>query len=171
MLGIKKENILHNLFMMGIAIKVVNGFLELISGIILMMVRTDKIINAMQMIFQHELFQDPTDLIANYVIQAAQHLSIDTISFIAIYLTLHGVIKIGLVAGLWFKRTWAYPLAGIILGLVISYQIFRIYNTHSVILSIFTLVDISILILLKFEYKRITMKIKKRIGHDHAILT
>lgn len=153
---IKKETILHDIFLIGIIIKGIDGFLELIGGMALLFIKSDYIISIVQRIFQHELVQDSTDLIANYVVHTSHTISTDTILFIAMYLLIHGVIKLGLVIGLLSKKLWSYPLAGGVLSLFLIYQIIRIINNHSLILMLFTLIDIIILVLLRFEYKRLT---------------
>jgi len=155
MFKIKKEKALHDLFIIGIIIKGIDGILELIGGIILISIKSNSISKIIQTIFQHEIAQDPTDLIANYFIQLSQTLSISTISFAAIYLIIHGSIKLGLFSGLLYKKLWAYPLAGILLSLFVIYQLIRFSSTHSIFLLFLTLVDILIIVLLRFEYKRL----------------
>ncbi len=155
MLKNKKEKILHDVFVIGITIKGIDGLLELIGGVILVFIKSDSISKMIQTLFQHEIAQDPTDFIANYFIQSAQNLSLNTISFAAIYLIIHGSIKIGLFAGLWYKKLWAYPLAGIIMSLFVTYQLMRFFNTHSLFLLFLTIIDILVIVLLRFEYKRL----------------
>lgn len=159
MLKIRKDT-LHNLFLIGIIIKCIDGILELIGGFTLLVIKSDSIINIVQTLFQHELVQDPTDLIANYFIQVSHNISVSTLSFAVIYLIIHGSIKIGLFIGLWYKKLWAYPLAAIVLSLLVMYQAIRLFSIHSIILLFLTLVDILIIILLGFEYKRVARSLK-----------
>lgn len=67
---------------------------------------------------------------------------------------MHGLIKIGLVAGLWYNKLWTYPATGIILSLLVIYQIIRFSFTHSVVILLLTIVDITILALMYNEYKQ-----------------
>lgn len=154
MLPIKKDTALHDLFILGIVIKGIDGVLELIGGIILISIPSHSIASVVQSVFQHEIAQDPTDLIANFFIQLSQNLSISTLSFAAVYLIIHGSIKLGLFFGLWSKKLWVYPLAGVVLSLFVIYQLMRFLSSHSMLLLFLTLVDILILVLLGFEYKR-----------------
>lgn len=154
MLKIRERKILHDLFVIGVIIKGIDGLLELIGGIVLASVKSGSMFKIIQTIFQHEIAQDPTDLIANYFIRLSHSLSVSTISFIAVYLIIHGTIKIGLFSGLWYKKLWAYPLVGILLFLFVVYQLIRFFNTYSILLLFLTSVDILIIILLRFEYKR-----------------
>lgn len=154
MLKIRKE-FLHDIFLIGIFIKGIDGILELIAGIILLITKSNFISNFVQRIFQHELFEDPKDLIANYFVQTSTNISVSLLLFVAIYLIIHGIIKIGIFLGLWYKQAWAYPIAAIVLSLFVIYQSIRLFSNHSIILLFLILVDISIIILLRFEYKRV----------------
>lgn len=159
MLKSNKEKILHDLFKIGIIIKGIDGFFELLGGIILIVTR-GKFASIIQILFSHELSQDPTDFIANYFVHLSGTLSLGTIFFISFYLIIHGAIKLGLFFGLWFKKLWTYPLAWVLLSLFVIYQLFRFSYTYSIFLLFLTIVDFIIIVLLHFEYKRIKLSLK-----------
>lgn len=158
----KKSQILHISFIIGILFKGIDGFWELIGGLFLVFAKSGSIPIIIQTVFQHELSQDPTDLIANYLINLSQTMSLNTLSFAAIYLIIHGSIKLGLFLGLWLKKIWAYPLATILLSLFMVYQLIRLSYTHSFLLLFLTLIDIIIIFLLKSEYKRLKNSLDKK---------
>ncbi len=162
MLKIRNEKILHALYLIGIVIKSMDGILELLGGFILFAIKSDSMVKIVQTIFRHELIQDPTDILANYLIKASHTVSFSTLSFAAVYLMIHGFIKIGLVTGLWFKKLWAYPLAEIALAIFVIYQLIRFSRTHSLILILLTVLDIVILLLVNIEYKRVKKSHKHR---------
>ena len=145
---------LHEIFTLGIIIKGIDGIFQIIAGLTLLIAKSDSISKFIQTIFQHEITQDPTDFIANYFLHLSQNLSISTISFLAVYLIINGSIKLILSSSLWFKKLWAYPLAAILLSLFVIYQITKFIATNSAILLILILLDISIIILLRFEYNK-----------------
>ncbi len=151
----KKANILHFIFQSSIFIKGIDGIGELIGSILLFTAAKESIIAFVQNILSHELIQDPSDPIANYLLHLAQNMSLTTQLFSAFYLLIHGTIKVGLVTALWHKQHWAYPVAGIILSMLCLYKIFRFFTLHSYLLLFFTCIDIIIIALLRFEYKRI----------------
>lgn len=151
----KKDTILHDSFVVGITIRGIYGLLELIGGIILFFRGSEPVVRIVAALFRHELAHDPTDMIANYSVNASQHLSQSTIEFLAIYLLIQGIVKVGLVTALWLKKVWAYPLAGVVLTVLVVYQIIRLFKTHSKLLFFFTLLDIMILALLHSEYGRV----------------
>ena len=147
------KTILHEIFLAGIFIKLIDGILQLIGGTILLIVKSNIITKFIQRLYEHELFEDPKDWIANYIVQATHSITFSMMIFIGIYLVIHGIINIGLFLGLWHHQTWAYPLATIILSIFVVYQTVRIIRSHSLILLLITLVDVSLIVLMQFEYK------------------
>lgn len=73
--------------------------------------------------------------------------------FYAWYLLSHGVVKLGLVAGLLLRKLWAYPTTIVVLGLFIFYQIFRYAQTHGTGLLLLTVLDILVVGLTFHEYR------------------
>ncbi len=155
MVTMKKDKILHYLFITSIIFKIIDGILEFIGGVALLFIKSDQIVNLVRIIFQHELVQDPTDLLANFLILASRHLTSGSLSFASVYLIIHGIIKIALVTALLLKKSWAYPVAGIVLSIFVIYQFIRFFNTHSLVLLFLTMIDIVIIILLRSEYRRV----------------
>ena len=158
---ITRDTALHIVFWTGIIFKGIDGVLETIAGIALLVVSTRFISNLVHVIFRHELFQDPNDLLANYVVSLADRLSVSTKTFAAVYLLVHGVIKMGLVGAIWRKRLWAYPLTGVVFSLFVLYQAARYVFTHSLMLVLLTAVDIIVIALLPHEYRRLSQRIRQ----------
>ena len=162
------EKILHKIFRTGIFLKGIDGLFEIIGGILLILVKPEIINNFVKLIFQHELLQDPNDLIANFLINLSSHLSLGVQFFAAIYLLSHGIIKFGLIVGLWKRKLRAYILAEIVFTIFVIYQIYRFAFTRSIYLIFLTLLDLIIIILTWWEYKQLknhspkelTMRIK-----------
>ena len=107
------------------------------------------------MLTQHELSEDPNDLLAGYLVHAAQHFSVDAQIFVSVYLLWHGLVKVGLVMALLQKRFWAYPTAILAFTLFLVYQLYRYANTHSNWLLMLSVVDVFVIIFTWFEYKRL----------------
>jgi uncharacterized membrane protein len=102
---------------------------------------------------QEELTEDPKDFIATHFVQWAQNFSISSLNFAALYLLVHGVIKLWLIVGLLRKRLWYYPTALIVFALFIVYQLYRYSFTHSILLLFITAVDLIVIVLTWHEYK------------------
>jgi uncharacterized membrane protein len=105
---------------------------------------------------QHELSEDPHDLVARTLLHAAQQFSGDVKLFGALFLLSHGVVKIGLVAGLLLRRHWAYPAAIAVFLAFLVYQLYRYAHTHSVWLLVLSVLDVFVIALTWAEYRRLT---------------
>ncbi len=151
----RETKTLHNFFEIGIFIKFINGIFEIIAGMILFFVSSKQIIAFFQMIFQHELTHDPGDFVASIIIGSVNHLSVKAKLFGVIYLIAHGIVNVGLFSLLSSRKLWAYPLAGFALIFIGLYEISIFFRTHSYVLFSLIIVDLIIILLLRFEYLRV----------------
>lgn len=154
----------HDAFWVGIVFKAVDSLLEVAGGIILLSISRQSIVNIVYRIFRHELIQDPTDLLANFLLRQAEDLSAGMKLFAVIYLLTHGVIKLGLVGAIWRSRLWAYPLAAVVFSLFVLYQVYRFACTRSIVMLLLTILDLIIIALLFPEYQRVKEGIARRNG-------
>jgi len=104
---------------------------------------------------QHELIEDPRDIMANFFINISSQFTISTQYFGAFYLISHGIIKVILAILLFKRKLWAYPLAILVLIIFIIYQIYRYTLNPSALLVILTAFDIAVIVLTYIEYTRI----------------
>ena len=146
------EKRIHRVFEASLLLKGAFAGLETASGLALALIGTGTIYHFAILLTQHELLENPANQLANYLRNAAAALSIDTKTFAAIYLLIHGVIKLGLVIELLRGRLWAYPASLVAFGLFIGYQIYRFTFTHSIWLIILTIFDAFILWLIWREW-------------------
>ncbi len=151
----KRNKIVHILFVIGVISKAVDGVFEIIGGALLFFVSPGQIHGLLGAFTQHELIEDPHDLVAGLILRSAQHLSVSTKIFAAAFLLWHGVIKVGVVWALWRKKFWAYPIAIVAFGLFLIYQVYRYTLTHSVWLLVLSFLDVFVIILTWLEYKRL----------------
>jgi uncharacterized membrane protein len=166
MLTKKEKNLEHKVFEISILLKGINGIIETIGGIFLLIIPVGTITRYVHEFFANEIAGDPTDLIANYVLNYSQTLTHKAEIFAAIYLLIHGVIKIWLIYSIYKNKLWAYPVAGVIFLFFIFYQAYEIFMRHSILLTLITLLDIIILLLLHSEYKRLKRKQIHDIKHS-----
>ena len=147
------EKRFRQLFRIGIFLKAVDGVLEIVGGILLLLISKETLNQIVAFLTQHELSEDPNDVIANYLVHAVHGLSASTQQFGAIYLLFHGAVKIFLVVGLFRDKLWAYPSALVFLVAFIGYQLYRYSLTHSVALILLTAFDALIVFLIGHEYR------------------
>lgn len=146
--------IYHRAFDIGVLLKGFDGLLELIGGVALLLTNQSAIRSAVAWLTHKELIEDPGDVVANHLVHIAQQLSMDTEHFAGVYLLAHGVIKIGLVAGLLRGFRWSYPAAVAVLTTFIGYQCYRLLHTPSISLGLLTALDVAVVLLIVREWRR-----------------
>jgi len=132
--------------------KGIDGFLEIVGGFLILMIRPPTVNKIVYFLTQHELSEDPKDLFANYLIHAAKGFSLSSQLFGFIYLLSHGIIKIFLVFSLWKQRLWSYPVAMTFFALFGVYQMYKYYLAPSFGWLLLTILDVFIIILTWLEY-------------------
>ncbi|HEX3272027.1 MAG TPA: DUF2127 domain-containing protein [Ktedonobacterales bacterium] len=151
---LEKLPLLDRIFDVSITLKGLDGVLEVIGGVLLLFLTPSRLNAIVEFLTQHELSQDPKDFIATHLLFYAQRYTATTALFLAFYLFSHGIIKIIIVVALLQQRLWAYPLAIVVLGLFIVYQIYRLALQVSFGLLALTLFDIFIVGLTVLEYRK-----------------
>ena len=149
------ERRIHQLFEISIALKGVHALVECLGGLALMLVSTAAIKDLVAWVTQDEIAEDPGDFIAGHLLAWAQTFSVGTKNFFAFYLLSHGIVKLFLVAGLLRDRAWAYPASLIVLGIFITYQVYRFALTQSLGLVVLTVFDLIVIVLIWHEYRLI----------------
>ncbi len=145
---------LDKTFKVGLVLKGLDGILEVVGGILLLVVSPQAIDQLVRVLTAHELSEDPHDLVANYLLHTTAHLGRGTTLFGAIYLLSHGIAKIVLVALVLRDKLWAYPwLIGLLLAFI-AYQLYRITAVHfSAGLTALTIFDAVLVWLTWREYR------------------
>jgi uncharacterized membrane protein len=132
---------LDKTFRISIGLKGLDGLLEVIGGLLLLVIKPETINRLARLLTQHELSEDRHDYIAHHVLHSAGHLTSGATLFAAFYLLSHGISKIVLVIAALKQKTWAYPAIIVLLGLFIFYQVYRLFIHLSVGLILLTTFD------------------------------
>ncbi len=148
-----EEQNIHLVFEISLLFKAVFALIEMLGGVAAYFITPQWSLRIVAAITQGELVEDPHDFVANHLLHWAQHLSLSTQHFTAIYLLSHGAIKFALIIGLLRIKLWVYPTAIVAFGLFISYQLYRYTLTHSAWLLLLTVVDIAVIALTWHEYR------------------
>lgn len=152
---LRRPAILHDAFEAGILIKFIDGIFELLGGSLLLFFSPASLNRFLQVLLREELHEDAKDFLANALLHLFQGLTAHQQLFAATYLLVHGLVKVGIVAALWSKRLWAYPVAGGVLFLFTLSQLYLLFSNPSPFLLVLTIVDIALLALLHSEYRRL----------------
>lgn len=150
-----KSGLLHQSFEVGVWIKGIDGLLEILGGLLLFWVSPSRLSSMIVLLTQHELSEDPQDLLMNFLLKISHDFSISSQHFGIFYLLSHGITKCILVQFLLRKKSWAYPLTILFLILFIVYQLYRYSYSHSAWLILLTIFDILMIWLTWTEYRRI----------------
>lgn len=150
---IDKARLREFLFRVGVVLKGLDGVAEIAGGIALCLVSPVFINHVIRWLTAGEISEDPRDLVANFLRREASRVSLSGEHFIAIYLLIHGVIKIGIVAALLKVALWAYPVAIFIFFGFIAYQIYQYTLTGGIGLIALSVFDAVIIVLVWLEYR------------------
>lgn len=150
----KPKDSLDRLFEIGIILKGLNGLAELLGGLLLLFVTPADIHHLAATLTQGELSEDPNDVVARYLLHTANGLTGNAVIFGAVYLLVHGAVKVVLVVALLLNKLWAYPSMIIVLLIFIGYQLYRIALDPSAGLVALTVFDALIVVLTWREYRR-----------------
>ena len=145
---------LDRTFEVAITLKGLDGVLEIMGGLILLLVTPTTINRIVAVLTAHELSQDPHDFIANHLLNTAHGLTKSSVIFGSLYLLSHGVVKIVLVVALLRNRLWAYPWMMVFLLVFIVYQLYRIALVPTIGLTALTVFDLFVVWLTYREYQR-----------------
>lgn len=150
----RPPDLLDRTFEVGISLKGLDGVLEVLGGLLLLLVSPATLNRITTTLTQHELSEDPHDLIATHLLRTAHGLTGSGVRFGAIYLLSHGLVKIVLVVALFRRELWAYPWTIAFLLAFIVYQAYRLTFKPSFGLAALTAFDIFIVWLTYREYRR-----------------
>ncbi|MDQ6615968.1 MAG: DUF2127 domain-containing protein [Actinomycetota bacterium] len=145
---------LDRTFRISVALKGLDGALEVIGGVVLLFVRPETLNAWARTVFQHELSKDPHDFLARHVLHSTGHLTHGKTLFAAIYLLSHGLAKVVLVVAVLKEQLWAYPGMIVLLLLFILYQLYEIVFVKPTLgLSLLTAFDAFVVYLTWREYR------------------
>ncbi len=150
----RRKDLLDRTFEVAIILKGLDGMLEVVGGLVLLVVTPATINRIVTALTQHELSQDPHDFIATHLLNTAHGLSKSAVLFGSLYLLLHGAVKIVLVVALLRNKLWAYPWMIAFLLVFIVYQIYRIALVPSAGLAALTVFDVFVVWLTFREYQK-----------------
>jgi uncharacterized membrane protein len=153
-----KYSIINIGFYGGLTIKSIDALIEFIGGFMLINLSHNMLNNLIHLIALPELIEDPKDVVMNYFIKFGQNFSISSQHSVAIYMLMHGAVKLIVIWLLIKKKLWAYPLAAVVFGLFIIYEIYSLLHNLSILLLLLIIVDATMIVMIILEHKRLKMK-------------
>ncbi len=153
---------LDRLYRIGLWIKGIDGILEIVGGLVLLLVSQPKLGQFVTFLTQRELAEDPRDWIAGHLRDAVNQLSPNTKLFASMYLLIHGVVKLCLIVALLRAWPWSYRPAIAVLLVFIGYQVYQLSLHFSLALLLVSLLDAAIVLLVWREYRQVSYANPKR---------
>jgi uncharacterized membrane protein len=150
----RPRGLLDRTFEVSIVLKGLDGALELVGGLLLLVVSPATINHVIARLTQHELSEDPQDVISNRLLHFGAGLTGSAVKFAAAYLLVHGIVKVVLVLALLRNKLWAYPWLILFLIIFIYYQLYRITLQPSAWLIALTIFDAFVVWLTWREWRK-----------------
>jgi uncharacterized membrane protein len=148
-----KESFLYKLFELVLSYKFIFALLQICGGIALLFTSHNLIAQYAINITHGELIEDPRDSIAQHLLFFFQNFSIGTQIFFGLYLIVNGLVHATLIYGLWKKKLHFYPVAAILLSIILIYQLYRYTITNSSWLIFISITDFIYIWLILHEYR------------------
>lgn len=141
------------LFLASVWLKGLDGVVQVVLGCMLLSVSPAAIVHIVQSMTRDALLENPQNGMALGLLRAAWGLSTGSVRFIALYLLIHGAVKLGLVWALLKRVLIAYPLSIVVFFGFIAYQLHRYSLTQGPGLLLLTGLDVVVIVLIYLEYR------------------
>lgn len=156
------KDTLDNYFEIGLLLKLLDGAIQTLSGLALLVIRPQHISEWAHHLTASELAEDPHDFIATHIVHWANSFTKQAAIFAAIYLLAHGLIKVVLVIEVMRNHLWAYIALIVVTAGFIIYQVFHLVEKPSFGFILLTLLDAAVIYLTIREYgKQKTLRAAK----------
>jgi uncharacterized membrane protein len=148
------KNATDKAFRIALYLKALDGLLEILGGVFLLLINPVQINRWAARLTQGELSEDPHDFIANHILKSAHNLTGASLTFGAAYLLIQGSVKLIIVFEVMRGHLWAYLLLIGVISLFVVYQLYRLVDKFSIALALLTAFDLLIIYLAQNEYRR-----------------
>lgn len=132
---------LHWAFEASLLIKGLLASAEGLGGLSLLFLPNAPIARLVDWMTRNEITQEPNEKVAQWVQHGMAAFTLETQHFYALYLCLHGGIKLAMVIGLARKIIWGYPAAIVILAGFVAYQLHHYFLSPSPVLLALSALD------------------------------
>jgi uncharacterized membrane protein len=150
-----KARLREVLFRVSVLLKGLDAVLEIVAGAALWVAGPELVVRLARLLTRGELGESPSGLAANYLRESASRLTAGDGHFIVVYLLGHGIVKLFIVVALLKNKLWGYPLAMVVFGGFIVYQIYRFALAGEVALVALTIFDLIVILLIWLEYRAV----------------
>lgn len=107
----------------------------------------------LQNLLNSELAEDPNDALVSLLSHFISTHTLEITAFVPIYLIFWGIIDVGMAMLLLKKQLWAFPAGLLLMGTFSLYALGRLLTTHSIVLAVMIVIDLTIMYLVWREYR------------------
>ena len=150
----RRDHVLDLAFLIGIGVKGLDALSELLLGVPLLFFSHAQLDSLARSVTAEELTEDPHDLVANLLLRSTAHVGHGTLLFVAVYLIVHGVVKLAIIAALIWGAERIYPWAIAALAAFTVFQLVEFVLHPSVSVALLTVLDIVIIALTWREWRQ-----------------
>ncbi|MCW0214902.1 MAG: DUF2127 domain-containing protein [Pseudonocardia sp.] len=154
------------LFRIALLVKGADGAAELIGALVLLLVSGAAVHRIVGEVLARDLLGPPDGTLARHFVSGTTEFVSGSRTFAVLYLALHGVVKLGLVVALLRKWLPAYPVAVLVLGAFVVYEVLRAIHTGSFVLPFLAALDIAIIVVVIREYV-VLRRERAALGGEH----
>lgn len=151
----KDTSFVHRAFWISLIIKGIDGALQLLGGFAVIFVEPGTLGNAYRWLTRFLFGKREGNPEAAFIRDAAHSFNMSIEVLVAIYLLVHGIIKVLLVYGLLKERLWVFPAAFAGFGFFLALEIYRITVHFYWGILILMCIDIFVITMVIMEYRKV----------------
>ncbi|GAA5131007.1 DUF2127 domain-containing protein [Pseudonocardia adelaidensis] len=140
-------------FKAALLLKGLDGAAELLGAVVLLLVPAATVDRLVAEVVSRDLLGPPDGFLTRHLVAGTAEFTAGNRTFVLVYLGLHGVLKLGLVWALLRRIRPAYPVAALVLGVFVVYELVRAVHTGSVVLALLAALDVVVIALVLREYR------------------
>ena len=140
-------------FRAALLFKALDGAAELVGAVALLLVPAATVHRLVAEVVSRDLLGPPDGFLTRHLVAGTAEFASGDRTFVLVYLGLHGVVKLALVWALLRRWRPAYPVAAVMLGVFVGYELLRAVRTGSLVLPFLAALDVLVIVLVLREYR------------------
>jgi uncharacterized membrane protein len=140
-------------FRAALLLKGLDGAAELAGAVALLLVPAATVHRLVAEVVSRDLLGPPDGFLTRHLVAGTAEFESGGRTFVLVYLGLHGIVKLALVWALLRRWRPAYPVAAVVLGVFVGYELIRAVHTGSLVLPVLATLDVLVIVLVLREYR------------------
>jgi uncharacterized membrane protein len=145
------------LYRVALLAKGLDGAVEVVLAIVLLVLPQQAVHRVVADVVTRDLLGPPDGTLSRHFVAGTAEFASGNRTFAVVYLALHGLIKLALVVALLREWRAAYPVAVVVLGIFVGYEVYRATQTGSLLLPFLAAFDVAVIVLVWREYRALRL--------------